>query len=167
MALLEEIHAPSHGSPFSNGDRLMILHLNTTGNAFSNTDSDFLFRIFFWRLTGVISSMGIYIIPIYAPSLTVFKAWLDGALSSLVEWEVSLPLAWVGIIVSLRSLPTQTFLWIYESDGTKKNQTKTPKKKKKGVTNQKFSFQYCQNETFRTIFHFLLHQKSLKSSQTE
>lgn len=47
--------------------------------------------------------MGIYIIPIYAPSLTVFKAWLDGALSSLVEWEVSLPLAWVGIIVSLAS----------------------------------------------------------------
>jgi len=28
-----------------------------------------------------------------APSLEVFKARLDGALSNLIQWEVSLPLA--------------------------------------------------------------------------
>ena len=29
-----------------------------------------------------------------APSLEVFKARLDGALSNLVRWKVSLPMAW-------------------------------------------------------------------------
>lgn len=32
---------PSHGPPFSTGDGLM-LHLNATGNAFSNIDSDLM-----------------------------------------------------------------------------------------------------------------------------
>ena len=39
-----------------------------------------------------------------APSLEVFKARLDGALSNLVQWEVSLPVAgghnWMGFKVS-------------------------------------------------------------------
>ena len=48
-----------------------------------------------------------------APSLGVFKARLDGVLSKLVWWKVSLDMAGVGIRWALRSLLTQTIL----SDG--------------------------------------------------
>jgi len=41
MALLRQSYAPSRGHPFPTGDGL-VLHLNTTGNAFSNTDSDLM-----------------------------------------------------------------------------------------------------------------------------
>ena len=49
-----------------------------------------------------------------APSLEGFKARLAGAWSNLGWWEVSLPRAgwWTGW--SLRSLPTQTILRIYD-----------------------------------------------------
>jgi len=50
-----------------------------------------------------------------APSLAVFKARLDGALSNLVYWKVSLPMAWGLELDDLeRSLPTQTVLWFCE-----------------------------------------------------
>jgi len=46
-----------------------------------------------------------------APSLAVFKARLDGALSNLVGWKMSLLMAGgVGTRWSIRSLPTQTSL---------------------------------------------------------
>jgi len=46
-----------------------------------------------------------------APSLEVFKARLDGTLSNLVYWKMSLPMGRdVGTSRSLRSLPTQTIL---------------------------------------------------------
>ncbi|PKU43685.1 hypothetical protein llap_6013 [Limosa lapponica baueri] len=45
-----------------------------------------------------------------APSLEVFKARLDGALSNLVWWEVSLHRAGGGTQWSLMSLPTLTIL---------------------------------------------------------
>lgn len=41
------------------------------------------------------------------PSQLVFKARLDKSLSNLIQWEVSLPLAWgLGTSRSLRSFPT-------------------------------------------------------------
>ena len=43
-----------------------------------------------------------------APSLAVFKARLDGALSNLVWWKVSLPMAWLGL--DARLFPTQTHI---------------------------------------------------------
>jgi len=47
-----------------------------------------------------------------APLLKVFKARLDGALSNLVEWKVSLPMAGGLKLGDLeRSLPTKTMLW--------------------------------------------------------
>jgi len=48
---------------------------------------------------------------VVAPSLEVLKARLDGALSNLVWWKVSLPMAG-GLVLdgSRRSLPTQTIL---------------------------------------------------------
>ena len=45
-----------------------------------------------------------------ALSLQVPEARLDGALSNLGWWEVSLPMAGFGTGWSLRSLPTQTIL---------------------------------------------------------
>jgi len=46
-----------------------------------------------------------------APSLEVFDARLDGDLSSLVWWKVSLPMAGGLELDDLnRSLPTQTIL---------------------------------------------------------
>jgi len=48
------------------------------------------------------------------PSLETFKARLDGALSNLVSWEVSLPHGrGVGLDDLQRSLPTQTILQFY------------------------------------------------------
>jgi len=45
-----------------------------------------------------------------APSLAVFKPRLDRALSNLVWWKVSLPMAGGLELDYLRSLPTQTNL---------------------------------------------------------
>jgi len=44
------------------------------------------------------------------PSLAVFKARLDGALSNLGWWKVSLPTTRGLELEDLRSLPTQTIL---------------------------------------------------------
>ncbi|KAJ7413434.1 hypothetical protein BTVI_43741 [Pitangus sulphuratus] len=48
--------------------------------------------------------------PNSAPSLEVSKARLDGALSNLGQWKVSLPMAGGGTGWALRSIPTQTTL---------------------------------------------------------
>ena len=52
-----------------------------------------------------------------APSLEVFKGRLNGALGNLVELEVSLLMAGVGMGWALRSLPNQTILglclWVH------------------------------------------------------
>jgi len=46
-----------------------------------------------------------------ASSLEVFRAGLDGALSNLLSWKVSLPMVGgLGTVYSIRSLPTQTIL---------------------------------------------------------
>jgi len=45
-----------------------------------------------------------------ASSLEVLRARLDGALESLMKWELSLPMAGVGSRWALWSLPTQTAL---------------------------------------------------------
>jgi len=45
-----------------------------------------------------------------APSLTVFKARLNGALSNLLWWKVSLPMAGGLELGDFKSLPTQTIL---------------------------------------------------------
>jgi len=58
-----------------------------------------------------------------APSLQAFKARLDEALGNLIWWKVSL----TGD--TLRSLPTQTILWFYDSKG---NSCSTPKSWKRG-----------------------------------
>ena len=52
-----------------------------------------------------------------APSLAVFKASLDGALSNLVQWRMSLLMAGgVGTRCSLRFLPTLTILRFHVSN---------------------------------------------------
>ena len=47
-----------------------------------------------------------------APSLAVFKARLDGALSSLVWWKVSLPMAgaWNEMILKVPSIPNHSVI---------------------------------------------------------
>jgi len=51
-------------------------------------------------------------------SLEVFKARLDGALSNLVYWKVSLPMAGeLGLDDAFRYLPIQTILSFYNSRG--------------------------------------------------
>jgi len=51
-----------------------------------------------------------------APSLEALKARLVGALGSLRCWGAALPMARVGgDWLTLRSLPTQTVLWFYDS----------------------------------------------------
>jgi len=49
-----------------------------------------------------------------APSLAVFKARLDGALSNLVWWKVSPPMAggWKEMICKIPSNPNQSMILI-------------------------------------------------------
>ena len=50
-----------------------------------------------------------------APSLEVFKARLDGALGSLVWWEVSLPMAggWHWVVFKVPSNPNHSVTLLF------------------------------------------------------
>ena len=53
-----------------------------------------------------------------APCLEALKTSLDGAVGSLSWWGAALPTAGVGAGWALRSLPTQTILFIYDCMGS-------------------------------------------------